>query len=144
MSTTEKRLVEMGWGKGSARIRAEIIDAGRVGAAGVAAGVPDMHFVAVEYSACSSHARQPAEGFVVGGRLQVGGCTPSPGTVGRLLSRPYRITRNDYSTTGDRAGVLADGTEVVMGEADRGVYSYAAGGRAYPSVMAAAMELTPA
>lgn len=143
-SKTKRQLLDLGWSEAGAGWRAAAIDASHAHGRSLAAGVPDGHCVAVEYSSGASGPCRTVEGFVTGGRLQVGGVAPSAGMVGRRLSRPYRVTRHDFSRTGDPAAVLADGTEVLMGPREGGAYSYTAAGRTYPTILAAAVELTPA
>ncbi len=143
---TEQTLRNLGWGKEEARRRAAIIDASHASAAGLAAGLAELDHVAVEYSSCGSHDRRPTEAVVVNGRLQVGGCIPSPGMVGARLTLPWRGVGGDWWTMreGDAVAVLANGVEVGLGPQTGGVYALLAAGAEYPSVLAAALALTPA
>lgn len=105
-------------------------------------GIPDMHFAVVEFRGNLGHEFGRGLGFVCYGQLQVDGVLPaSAGMVGRLLTQPWRHPGGDLwaMPVGALMAVLGDGTEVRKVRMD----AVTAGGREYPSVVAAAVALTP-
>lgn len=104
-------------------------------------------FVGVMYSSALHHAKEPREGYFQDGKLSVGGCVAgSAGMVGDIITLPYHHVGGDEWTMkhGDTVAILANGVHVTLGNNDRGVSDYEADGKTYRSILAAAMDITPA
>ncbi len=122
--------------------RAASIAAGYAYAESAAEGLSDGDLIGVEASASLSGELTAHVGHVSNGRLVINGVLGM--RTGRRLTLPYRTHGGDFPSVGELAAVLADGTEVRYGEMDGGCWRYVANGRTYPTVLAAAIELTPA
>lgn len=139
MSDTYKQQRAQGYSADEARNRARIIDAGHAHARSQAAGLNEGDHVAVYVQACSHHPCDTLdEGVVIRGELGIGGVLRTCQV--RRASLPYRKTG---AGDGQVAAVLADGTELIKVNTN-GSITYAAGGRSFGSVCAAAVALTPA
>lgn len=104
-------------------------------------------FVGVLYSSNLNHAKEPREGYFQGGKLSVGGCVAGAhGMVGDIITLPYHHVGGDTWTMkkGDTVAILANSVHVTLGNNDRGVSDYEANGKMYRSILAAAMDITPA
>jgi len=71
-----------------------------------ASGLSNGDHVIVEYRGSVDHPFRREEGFIRDGEITVGGCTPSRGMIGEILSQPYRLSGGDFS----RIATLADGS----------------------------------
>ncbi len=106
------------------------------------------YHVGVMYTSCSSHDMVSREAFVSDGKMSVGGCLPSPGMLGDILTLPYHLVGGYYSRReGAVCAVLADGSEVKLGTAIGIGCTFdgvTVNGIRYDSVLDAAIKLTPA
>ena len=143
-SKTEKRLLNAGWSKDEAKWRSEAIDHAHAAAKSLAHGIEPLSLVGV---VVRDHTGRETirEGFVTcERRLSVGGVLGV--NIVSVATKPYRLVGGDDWTIGEGGmrARLADGTDVYLGEQTGGVYCYVAAGKTFPSIAAAALELTPA
>ena len=112
------------------------------------ATINNLDCVAIQYRGSLSHEFTVREAIKISGKLQIGGCLPSSGMTGKILSQPYRNVGGDLWTMrdGDTVAVLADGTEVKLaaGSDQKNVKTYTANGTEYRTVIDAAISITPA
>lgn len=138
--STYNNLRTLGWSHEEATFRSKAIDSANTAMKATANGLIPGDHVAIEYRGSTDHEFSIREGYVdSNGRMSVGGCIPSAGMVGRVLSKPFRMSGGDFN----RVAVLADGTELRAVSPKGSVIWVFADGSESNGVLAEAIARTP-
>jgi hypothetical protein len=138
--STYNNLRNLGWSHEEATFRAKAIDSAIGAMKSAAIGLISGDHVAIEYRGSTDHEFSIREGYVDSdGRMSVGGCIPSAGMVGRILSKPFRMSGGDFN----RVAVLSDGTELRAVSPNGSVAWVLADGSESNGVLAEAIARTP-
>lgn len=109
-----------------------------------ALNIPVGCWAGVEFAYCTHHDPFAAAAYRSrDGQLLI---DDLPRGIRKQLTQPFRVLDGQWGASeqkGDVCAVLGDGTEVRRGRIDRGVTMYEARGQEYPSILAAALALTP-
>ncbi len=114
-------------------------------------------YVAVEFSHSGAPPYHTAEGYIqADGSISVGGCRPSPGMLGRVLSQPYTEDWVEHPVEIKAGGlhyatmkrtlciVFADGSRLWQGNLGGTIVWLTGNGEEQASVLAEAIRRTPA